>query len=470
MNYRSTKQDILMNKACRFNKTVPAVAFMLILTGCATHDYEIPQGALMERSAVEAEYDVDTEWWKAYGSGELDALVDKALARNIDLARAAISVNKALYRARQLGADLVPDFTANASAGTSGRLDTGAFSDSYSAGISLSYEIDLWNRLKDSADAGAWTLSATEQDLLSSRFSLVNSVVSAYFNLLYLKEAVAGTEESLGYYGELRRISALKYREGRTDRLELDTAEQSVLAARNSLNDLKMQQITAEQTLRILLNMGPDEPVSVSGSLPGLIGVDLSVPVNALSLRPDVRAAEYRLLSSFRNMEASRKSIYPSVTIGAALNASSGTAADLFSAPVFSGTVRLNLPFLQYNTLKWNIKSSEADFEDAKLVLEKSVNTALNEVSTYYASYQNALEALKNQKATLEAEERIVRYYEVRYAQGASELKDLVSAKRSAVSTRLTLLKDRYNALKYENAVFEAMGGRLDAKRDQLGN
>ncbi len=447
-------------------KTVIA-AMLLVLSGCASQDYSIPEGALMDRSSILEQYSVDPEWWKAYGMDELDALVDRALANNIDLARAAISVNKALYRARQLGASMVPDFTANASAGESGRLDAGAFSDSYSAGISLSYEIDLWNRLKDSADAGTWTLSATEQDLLSSRFSLINSVVSAYFNLLYLKEAVAGTEESLGYYGELRRISNLKYREGRIDRLEADTAEQSVLSARNSLNDLKMQQITAEQTMRLLLNIGPDEPVAVSSSLPALIGIDLSVPVNALSLRPDVRAAEYRVLSSFRNMEASRKSIYPSVTVGAALNASSGDAGKLFSAPVLSGTVRLNLPFLQYNTLKWNIKSSEADFEDAKLLLEKSVNTALNEVGTYYASYRNAPEALKNQNATLDAEERIVRYYEARYAQGASELKDLISAKRSAVQTRLALLKNRYNALKYENAVFEAMGGRLNAREER---
>ena len=89
---------------------------LLLLSGCAAQRYEMPAQNVLTQSQIEERYSIDRQWWKQYADPKLDALVELALERNIDLARSAISVNRALYRARQLGAELVPSFSGDGSA------------------------------------------------------------------------------------------------------------------------------------------------------------------------------------------------------------------------------------------------------------------------------------------------------------------------------------------------------------------
>ena len=90
-------------------KSLPLLcAALLVLSGCAGRDYQIPDEGIMSESLMEASYHIDREWWTQYHDEALDRLVATALERNVDLARSAVTVNRALYQARQLGAELVP--------------------------------------------------------------------------------------------------------------------------------------------------------------------------------------------------------------------------------------------------------------------------------------------------------------------------------------------------------------------------
>ena len=95
---------------------VPAVLLCAILAGCATQPTDIPDNGLISQQAIAEQYRVDREWWKGYGDARLNAMVDHALANNIDLRKSAISVNRALYQANLLGENLVPEFSAGADA------------------------------------------------------------------------------------------------------------------------------------------------------------------------------------------------------------------------------------------------------------------------------------------------------------------------------------------------------------------
>ena len=152
----------------------------LALTGCAAMDHdtaELTRGRLMTESEALARWGVERDWWKGYADATLNALEEEALANNTDLAKSAISVNKALYQARRIGSDMVPSFTAGADAGRSKNLDSGdSDAPSYGADLGISYELDLWRRLRDETSAAEWTLRATEQDLESARLTLTASV------------------------------------------------------------------------------------------------------------------------------------------------------------------------------------------------------------------------------------------------------------------------------------------------------
>ncbi len=227
---------------------------------------------------------------------------------------------------------------------------------------------------------------------------------------------------------------------------------------------LETNRKTVEQTLRNLLNLKPEDKLETLRedilSVP-LTHVDLNVPIAALGLRPDVRAAEYRIQSAFLDWESIKASVYPSISIGGSLSASSDKSSSWFNVPFLAGSVQINLPFLQWNKIKWNVKISEADFENAKLDLTSAINTALNEVDTYYYSYQKSLSLFDNVKRKYETDSQISHYNKIRYEAGAYELKDWLDAQCSENQSLLTLLETKYDTINYENAIYKAMGARL---------
>jgi len=150
--------------------------------------------------------------------------------------------------------------------------------------------------------------------------------------------------------------------------------------------------------------------------------------------------------------------------VGGALGVSSGSSSNLFHLPLLSGNVRLNLPFLQWNTLRWNIRIAEADFESARLAFEGGITAALNEVHAACLAYTAAQRILTNSAAKHEKDVRISAYYRDRYELGAGELKDWLEALNTEDASRLAALEAKYSLIGAENAVYKAMGGRYERR------
>lgn len=462
-----------MMKRKTFFQTALSMGVALALGGCAvTHTAN--QGLTLQASGhvgsaqeTLARYQIDEAWWGIYRDPNLNALVGQALERNVDLKKAAINVNKALYQANILGADLVPGFNGSLSASNSANLKNDSSSQSFSSQLGLSYELDLWRKLNAQADARVWEYHASQRDLAAARLTLVNNVADAYFNIAYLNEAVALTEKTLAQYRDINRIASAKYRHGKADAGQPRQAQQSLLSAETSLSQLKGSREAAEETLRNLLNLKPGEqPAAPSGSyrLHNPKGIDLNVPVATLANRPDLRAAEYRLQSALKSLDAQYKSWYPGITLGASVSTGSDKARTAFNIPVIGSSVQISLPFLNWNKMKWEDKNAEADFESARLNFEQTLTTALNEVFANYQKYARAEETLENTRQKYALDQKNSRYYQVRYQYGKSELKDWLEALNSEYASAQSLLNQRYETLKYENMVYKSMAGRYTPK------
>lgn len=451
-----------------FFQTACVIAVSLALSACAANPKVNAPGLdnnphIMSEAETAKRYRINGDWWEIYQNPRLNAVVRQALDNNIDLKQAAISVNRALYQANILGADLVPSFNGSAGASASKNLKSGGSSNSFSSQLGLSYELDLWQRLSATADAQVWEYRATQQDLANTRLTLVNNVADAYFNIAYLNEAIALTQQSLKQYREIARIADAKYRHGKADSNQSTQARQSLLNAQNNLLSLQNSRDALEQTLRNLLNLKPGEGMAAEPStyrLTEVKGVDLNVPVSVLANRPDLRAAEYRLQSSVQTLAAQQRSWYPGITLGASLSTSSGKARTMFDVPFLGGSVQINLPFLDWKTLKWQDKDAQARFDSAALNFEQTLTAALNEVNTNYLAYRNAQAALDNTGSRYALDQKNSRYYQVRYQYGKNELKDWLEALNSEYSSAQNLLNQRYEVLKYENMVYKAMAGR----------
>ena len=449
-------------------RLIPCTLLCLIIAGCATQTTTIPDMGVIPQQTIVAGYKIDSEWWKTYHDENLNKLVAVALENNIDLKKSAITVNKALYEANLLGQNLVPEFSGSLGASVSNNMKAGQTSHNYTSELGVSYEIDLWRKLSSAASAQEWEYKATQQDMETTRLALINNVVDSYSHLVYLNQAIRVTEENIGFYTQLLQIINNKFTSGKVDALEPLTAEKSLLASRNSLMTLENNRKTVEQTLRNLLNLRPGDKLDIKTAdilMTPATNVDLNVPISALGLRPDVKAAEYRIQSAFLDWESVKASVYPSVTIGSTLSTASNKSSSMFNVPFLGGTVNINLPFLQWNKIKWNIKISEADFENARLNLTSSVNTALNEVDTYYYSYEKSVSLLDNLSRRYDNDAKISVYNRMRYEAGATELKDWLDAKTSENSSMLSLLEGKYNTITYENAIYKSLGAKLSANQ-----
>ena len=206
-------------------------------------------------------------------------------------------MNWALYQARLLSADLVPSFSANASAAASHNIDNGNAARSYQTEFGVSYEVDLWQKLRNAANAQEWEYKATMEDRSRTAGPRQQRVADTYFELKYLDESIKVMDASVKRYQELLRLIEAKYEFGKVASEEPLQAQQSLLSARNSLLDSQDRQecgpprqaAQAAKTLRDLLNIRPGENPAIGNadlmSYP-TVGVDLDVPVAALSARP----------------------------------------------------------------------------------------------------------------------------------------------------------------------------------------
>lgn len=419
---------------------------------------------------VTKQFSINEQWWRGYNDAQLNALVDQAIQNNLDLAKSAIAVNKALYNANLVGANLVPTFSGSGSTSaakgvgsTSNNVSTGVSTISNTASFNLSYTIDLWKRLADTASAAEWEHKATIEDLKSTRLSLINSVVATYYQIAYYRDAIAVTEKTIKNYEEISRILRNKLAAGAIDSLAVEQAQQSTLNARNSVVALRANLNTAEKTMRNLLNLKPNQPIAAR--YPSILsvklqGVDTNVPVSAIANRPDVTARLQRLQSAFKTLTATEKSWFPTLTLGASLSSSATKAANIGDNPVGSGVFSFDLPFLDWNRVQNNVKISETDYVTARMNYEQTITSALNEIDNYYYAYKQSRSSLGLLQQTYEKDKKISAYYKNRYNQGVSEFREWISAMNTELNSQLSILNQKYTILTNENLVYQAMAGK----------
>lgn len=445
-----------------------------VLTACSSVDMPSVQaeytlestGKIMPLADVVEHYERQADWWKVYQNTALNQVVQTAMERNADLKQAAIQVNKALYQANLLGANLLPTWSGVANAGSTRNLDTQTSSRVFGGQLALSYELDLWRKLHAQTSASAWAYHATQQDLAATQLSIQNQTVNAFFRIAYLNQAIQLSEKVFKQNQGIERIAQAQYRYGKIAKAESEQASQNRLQASNQVLTLQAERENQLNVLANLLNVETESlrTESEAYELSPSAGVNLDVPTAVLGSRPDLRAAEYRLQSAWQNQLAQQRSWYPSISIGATLSASSSQSSSAFNVPFLGGTVRIQLPFLDWANLKWQNKTAEAEFQTAYSQFEQRLNTALNEVVYLYQAHQYASKQHSHHEQKLNLAKNNTRYYQQRYQQGKVALKDWLDALNSEASQMQTALNSRYQVLSNEIAVYQAMAGRYQAK------
>ena len=446
-------------------KKISIILAAFLLGGCAVTQINENYEQILLKEDASADIKINREWWTGYGEARLNELISLALKNNIDLAKSAVAVNKALAQAGVLQADLVPSFNANLGAQTGKNIKTGgSWSESYKSGISLSYEIDLWRKLANSADAAMWEANATKYDLQAARLALINSVADAYFEAKYQKESINLYEKTLKNYEELESIIKAKFELGKEEELSLKQIKSSVISAKNRILNASKSLDAAEKTLRNLLNVRPEFELNLGGNLSDISpqGVNLNVPLYVIGARPDLQAAISRIKEALLGVKVSEKSFYPSITVGAGLSGSGDSVSEGLKLNFLSGNIAINLPFLNYSKLKSKLKISELEFEAIKLNYAQTLTTALNEIDANYKNLQKDEAVLRNLNENLRNLSSISDIYKLKYDYGKTELKNYLEAQNSLLEGKISLIAQKYKILQDEIGIYKATAGKAE--------
>ena len=438
----------------------------LVLSGCGgllKTDFEPPRTTTPQQwaAAPEANATSPAQWPEDFGDPALASLVKLALERNNDLAAAAVKVRKARLQAGLALEDMIPDFSATAGTDSSKSLKKGDWETSYSASFGISYEADLWGKLARARDAAEWEALATEQDRQSTALSLVGTTMKLYWEIAYDNVRLQLSRSNIESARETVALTESQEQYGATSPLEVSQARQdltSLLSTRETLEQARKEDLNA---LAVLFDMPPGKTMADPAdlSLATLPPIPAGLPAELLGRRPDLRAAELRLREYLADTDAARASFYPTLSLTGSLGSSSKELSDMLNNPVTAVVSSLALPFLNWNTLKLNLKVSQAEYEEAVINFRQTLYAAMEEVENALSNRDHLAEQGKHLAENLAQAREIERIYEVRYKAGSGTLKDWLDAQDTRRTAEQSLAENLYDRLTNYVTLYQALGG-----------
>ena len=404
--------------------------------------------------------DYNATWQYNFNIAELDSLIAEALKNNEDLETASLNLYQAMLRANIALSDLAPTPSASTRASSNRDIKAGgASARSFTADVSLGWELDIFGRIYDGYESARFEAIASLLNLEDVRESLVNSVISAYFNILYLNEQKANLLVNYENMLKLHEIVKIKESLGREEPLALSQSAENLLSLQNSLNNADKDLNASFESLKNLTRTQflPSTKISEI-SLPkadlGTISAEnndgeLNISwLSRLSSRPDVNMALAQLNAGFYDYKASQKDFLPRINLGGSLSSSSDKISDAYTFNLLSGNVSISLPFLNFYKLRQNLKISEAEFNKLRLNYEKTLANAINEALRFASDYELDSQSLLNSENIITEREKILAIYEQKYSLGRAELKDLLSAQNDLLSAKNSLANMKYQVLR----------------------
>ena len=454
------------------------IAPIIFLAGCAVQpDYKRPSvelpAAWMESAQNPAR---DGNWWRVYGDPALEKLIEEALARNSNLLLAAARVDEARALLGQADAAFYPSVDAafnrnrTLSSAATGLLPPGIARErnDYRASLNVSYEVDLWGRLRTAAQAARADLLASEAARETVRITLVADVAKGYFALRSLDSQAAATRRTLALREDGLKLQQKRFDGGLISEYDYRQLEAEAAAARAQLPPLERDREIQDAALAVLLGRSPRAIVDGSISrtedareqlLPAIVPSGL--PSELLLRRPDLVEAEQRLIAANARVAVARAAYFPSIQLTGFLGSEAQMLSSLFSGPagIWQFAAAVAAPIFAGGRLEAQVGAAEAREKQALANYQGAIQNAFREVRAALASQSRARESYEAEGARTTALTFALRLARLRYDNGLASQLDVIDAERSLLAAEIA----RHEALRAQRAavadLYKALGG-----------
>jgi multidrug efflux system outer membrane protein len=415
----------------------------------------------------------DMKWFEVFKDQQLQELIRTALVRNHDVRDAAARVEAARAALGITRSDQFPTVEASASVATvrsaargtvplpEGVDQTHTFG---TVGLSLlSFELDLWGRLRRATEAARADLFAAEYNRKAVMTTLVSDVATAYFNLLELDLELAIAKRTLGVRADSLELIRNRERGGLGTLLDVRQGEQLVYGAEQVIPAIEQLIEQTENQISLLLGGAPhaiprDRSLEEQQQPPA---VPAGLPSSLLDRRPDIQAAEQNLVAANAIVGVARAAYFPRINLTGLLGFQSNQLAGLFDGParVWQFVPQVTQPIFNAGRLRSNVNLARAQQELTLIEYDRVIQTAFREVSDVLVQYQKVREIRGKQELLVDTLRDRARMSRVRYAGGIDPLLNALDAERDLFNAELTLVQTRRNELLAVVELYRALGG-----------
>jgi multidrug efflux system outer membrane protein len=459
----------------RLPALVPATSLVaLLLAGCAVGpNYHAPTETPVALTAAPrlTPDSMDADWWRAFGDPELDQLVQRGLAANLDVRIAVDRVKavRALFRGSDL--DLLPHLGATAGYQASNEQIPGFTTQPVSIrqaslGLDAAWEIDLFGRVRREVEAAHADAQATESDLRGAQVLVAAEIANNYIALRGAQARRAVAEANAQTAKDTLRLTQVRREVGSGDPIDLESAKARLSATEATIPPLRMREAEAAHRLAVLIGVRPGElndelakPAVTAAQAPAALPIGDAA--SFLKRRPDVQAAERRMAGETARTGAATADLFPRVTVTGFVGFLTGDVSALFKSGsrAWSVSPQLSWPGLDIGTAQARLTAQRAQEDVSLATYRKTALQAIEDLQNALVDYRERQAQVVSLAEQVEASRRAAELAHIRYKEGRIDFLRVLDAERTRLEAEDALTAAQTDANLDVVAIYKALGG-----------
>lgn len=416
----------------------------------------------------------NTNWWQAFNDPALDQLVRTAYQRNLSLKIAGLRVLEARRQQSITAANLYPqsqNFSGSylrnqlsKRTATSSAFLPRAF-DEFKTGFDLSWEIDVWGRIRRAIEAADASLGASVENYDDVLVTLIGDVAATYIEVRTFDERLELAEANIEIQAGSLNIAEIREREGKVSLLDVQEAIANLADTRASVPSLEQGRRLAVNRMALLLGMLPSEldPIFAErGHLPAIPNeVVVGIPAELLRRRPDIRAAERGVAAQSAQIGIAEAELYPQFALGGEIALNSQKFNDLFSSASNSGFISpgFSWKILNYGRLKNGVEVERLKFQQQVKTYENAVLSAHREVEDALTEFLQTKRQVEQLEISTTAVEKSVEIVQAQYKEGKVDFGRVFVLEGTLVQRQDQLVATKAQIAIALTKVYKALGG-----------
>jgi outer membrane protein, multidrug efflux system len=457
-------------------KKLAFLPLLVLLAGCAVGpNYKRPTvnlptdyRAAIPAQTAEAASLGNEKWWDVYQDPVLAQLIHTAIQQNYDV---RIAATRVLEAQAQLGITRANQFpSASVGAGVSSQQNA-KVSNLFPAyqvnegqlNLSVIWNLDFWGKYRRQTEEARAQLLATKWGQQAVISSLVANVATAYFQLRALDSELEIAKRTLGSRQQSLQLTRLLETHGSASDLDLSQSEQLLYTASETIPDLERQIQQQENLLSILLGENPrsiprGRPLTEQ---PAPDNVPAGLPSELLERRPDVREAEANMMAANAQIGVAKAAFFPSISLTGTGGLESNALNRFLSAPsqTWNAGLSITQPVFEGGRLRSGLRLSRAQYQEAVLTYQQTVQNALQQVSNALIATQKDREFREQQEMLTGAAQRTDQLSEVLYKNGGASYLQVLTSETNYFSADLNLVQAQLNERLSLVQLYQALGG-----------